>query len=88
MEAGGGKLLAALNEAGAVDALVATLTRKSPFCVAAAAGALASVARAKGGPAAIEASGAVPALVRVVNRRIPARDIQRASGKFRKCAFS
>jgi hypothetical protein len=73
----GGDVLAALDRAGVIDALVATLEHESPFCVAAAAGALAWVGYCKdGGPALMEASGAVPVLVRVVKRQIPARDLE------------
>jgi hypothetical protein len=73
----GSNTVAALGSAGVIDALVATLEHESPFCIAAAAGALAWVAKYRdGGPALVEASGGVPALVRVVKKQIPARDLE------------
>ncbi len=66
--------LPALAKAGVIDGLVATLEHESPFCVAAAAGALGWAGYCKdGGQASMEASGAVPALVRLVKKQIPAR---------------
>jgi hypothetical protein len=55
-------------DAGVVDALIDALQHDSPFCVAAAAACLGFVARASGnrGQALIEASGAVPELVRIL----------------------
>lgn len=69
--------LAAFKPAGGVDALVETLEHECPFCVAAAAEALGLVGKAvKGGQAAIEASGAVPALVHVIRKQLPACPVQ------------
>ncbi len=61
----------ALQEVDALEEIVNTLQHKSPFCVAAAAGALAWVGRFRGGKAALEACGAIPALVPIITRQTP-----------------
>jgi hypothetical protein len=74
---GGCDLLRALGDAGVIDLLVATLKHESPFCVAAAAGALAWLGQAQGGgQGLVEESGAVPALVDVIRRSLPARNLE------------
>jgi hypothetical protein len=68
-----GDFLTALKDAGVVDALVALLEHESPFCTAAAAGVLGWIGKTQeGGQAALAANGAVPALVRVIERQLPA----------------
>jgi hypothetical protein len=57
-----------LHKAGIVDTLVATLSHKSPHCVAAAAGNLYVIDGLPGGQAVVGASGAIPALVGVLKR--------------------
>lgn len=81
-------LLDALHEARVVDALVATLKHKSPFCVAAAAGALWCLAETPGvrGRELVQASGAIAALVDVIKRQLPPGDPQREGGLFCRCA--
>jgi hypothetical protein len=62
-------LLGTLVDAGVVAAAVATLQHNSPYCAAAAAGALRLIGDARyGDHALIEASGAIPALVRLIER--------------------
>ncbi len=66
------KLVGPVVDAGVVHVLVDTLEDESPFCVAAAAGVLGFVARAEGrGQTLFAASGAIPALLRVIEREIP-----------------
>jgi hypothetical protein len=62
-------LVAALVKAGIIKALVPTLYTDSPFRVAAAAGVLGCLPQIQGGYAAIEASGAVPALIKLIRER-------------------
>jgi hypothetical protein len=74
-----------LKDGGIVDALVATLQHESPFCVAAAAGALALVGQAQGGgKASIQASGAIPALVHVIDRSPSLGDLDTETGLLRR----
>jgi hypothetical protein len=80
-----GKLMGPVNDAGIVNALVATLQHDSPFCVAAAAGPLGWVAQARGGgKACIEASGAVPALVQVIARSLSPGNLEEETDLFRR----
>jgi hypothetical protein len=58
----------AIAKAGIVDALVAKLGHKSPHCVGAAAASLYMIDGLPGGHALVGASGAIPALVRVLER--------------------
>jgi hypothetical protein len=67
-----------------VDSLVATLKHESPYCVAAAAGLLGWLFRNPDlGQKAFADSGAIPALVEVVETAAPSEDLQEASGMFR-----
>jgi hypothetical protein len=75
-----------MDEAGVVDALVATLEHESPFCVAAAAGCLGSIGDIEGGQAVLDASRAIPALVRVINRQFPANGLDGEMPMFRRSA--
>jgi hypothetical protein len=82
----GDNLLSNLNAAGVIKALVSTLEHESPFCVAAAAGALWLVVATES-EAALEmfdSSGAIPALVRVIQRKLPPGDADEATGMFRR----
>lgn len=77
--------LAAFQPAGSADALVEALEHESPFCVAAAAAALGLVGKAmRGGQAAIEASGAIPALVRVIKKKLPAQRVEGQMAMYRR----
>lgn len=80
----GDDFLAASGDVGIVDLLVATLKHESPFCIAAAAGALGWVGQKDGGNAALEVSGAIPALVRVIKRQIPACSLEGEMAVFRR----
>ncbi len=72
---------------GVVNALVAALDHGSPLCVAAAAGALTRIGAYKDvGPRLIEHSSAIPALVGVIKRRIPSRDLEKEAVIFRRYA--
>jgi hypothetical protein len=83
----GEDLLAALDNAGIVDVLVAMLKHESPFCVAAASGALGFIGRSRdAGDTLMEASGAVPALVCVIKKQIPAGDLEVETAVFRRSA--
>jgi hypothetical protein len=62
-------LLAALAKAGILKLLVPTMLSGSPFPAAAAAGALGYAAQIKGSQAAVEESGGVPALVKLIRER-------------------
>ncbi len=80
-------MLGALADAGVIDLLVATLRHESPFCVAAAAGALAWLGHAQGGgQRLVEDSGAVPALVDVIRRSLPARNLEGELPVFQRSA--
>jgi hypothetical protein len=78
-----GSFVKVLAEAGVIDSLVATLKHESPYCVAAAAATI-GYASSKGavGKALIEASGAIPALVDIINRPITPGDFEKAAGMF------
>jgi hypothetical protein len=80
-------LLEAFEDVGIVRTLVATLEHESPFCVAAAAGALGWVGKTPGvGTVSLESSGAMPALVGVIKRGIPAGNLEDVPGVFRRYA--
>jgi hypothetical protein len=67
MRRGDTHFLAAVDELGIADALVVTLKHESPYCVSAAAAILPVIGQTRAcGPALIETSGAIPALVRVI----------------------
>jgi hypothetical protein len=71
-----------------VEALVSALDHESPFCVAAAAGALASVGNYKEvGPVLIKESSAIPALIGVLKRRIPPGNLEQQTAIFRQYAL-
>jgi hypothetical protein len=70
-----------------VSALVAALERESPFCVAAAAGALHWIGCFnKGGQKLIESSGAIPALLGVIKTGISAANFEDQTALFRRYA--
>lgn len=76
MELGGDDLLSALQYGGIVLLLEAMVTDKSPFIVAAAAGALGWWAgQAHCGEALIQAPDAIPALLHVIERADPHLDL-------------
>ncbi len=80
--------MAPIDELGIADALVAMLKHESRYCVAAAASTLQALGETPGGGhALVEASGAIPALVRVIGGARPpfAPDID--TGMSRKCVF-
>ncbi len=82
---GGFNQIAPLRDAGVVDAVVASLQHDSPFCVAAAARALGAFGvYPQVGKAIIEASGAIPALVHVIQRSPSPGDLAKAKGLFRR----
>jgi hypothetical protein len=86
-EAAADGLLKVFEDAGIIRTLVATLQHQSPFCGAAAAGALGWVGKTPGvGTASLERSGAVPALVGVIKRGIPAGNLEDVRGVFRRYA--
>jgi hypothetical protein len=64
----------AFVDANIVSALVAILRHESPYCIAAAAGALALLAHHQEGWKPLMKASAVPALVRVVERQLPYGD--------------
>ncbi len=80
----------ALDEAGIVNTLIAALKRDTPHCVSAAAGVLGLIAgvpmRAAGGHKLVEAGGAIPALVHLIQRAIPPGDLADDTGLYRRCA--
>jgi hypothetical protein len=83
----GRDFVSALDSTGVVDTLVATLHHESPHCVAAAARALCPIGAIEGGgQALIEASGAIPALVRVIEKARPPSDPVNNTTLFRRCA--
>ncbi len=66
------ELVTALHKDGIVDALVVALDHESPYCLAAAAADLSSLCQTPGsGRAYVGACGAIPALVRVIERGRP-----------------
>jgi hypothetical protein len=74
---------------GIVGALVAALKHKSPFRVAAAAGALHQICGyGSVGLELLENTGAVPALLDVIKRKIPAADLEMEEALFRRYAPS
>jgi hypothetical protein len=76
-----------LGDAGVIRALVATLEHESPYCVGAAATALGYVWREERvGKKLMEASGALPALLSVIERRPPPGDPDKEPGRFRRYA--
>ncbi len=68
--------MGSLVDSGVIRAVVDTLEHKSPFCVAAAAAVLGVVARAPGGGGQVllPTCGAGPALLRVIEKRLPIGD--------------
>jgi hypothetical protein len=83
-----GRLMAPLKHAGVVDAAVAALQHESPFCVAAAAAALGWVGRTRGGgKACIQASGAIPALLRVIDRSPAPGNLETETGILQRYAL-
>ncbi len=77
--------LAIIKHRGVVDALVGTLEHESPFCVAAAAACLGLVGEIEqGGQAVLDASGAIPAIVRVIKRQLPTRALDGEMLMFRR----
>ncbi len=79
-----GKLVAPLKDTNVIHAVVASLQHESPFCVAAAAGALGWLAQVPGGGEAyIQTSGAGPALLNVIDRSPPPGNLEKATGLFR-----
>ncbi len=84
---GEGNLLGNLEAAGAVKAVVATLQHYSPFCIAAAASVLGRIGRTPGvGKTLIEASGAIPALVCVVQSLPTPGNLEKEKAVFRRYA--
>jgi hypothetical protein len=74
-----------LGDAGVIPALVTTLKHESPYCVAAAATALGYVWREERvGKKLMEVSGAMPALLSVVQGLPPPGDPDKQPGKFRE----
>jgi hypothetical protein len=87
VSAGGLNFITAVGKAGAVDAMVETLKHESPYCIAAAASCLGYVSTQEDvGKRLIEESGAIPALVDVIQSSIPAADLKKEKGLFRKYA--
>jgi hypothetical protein len=83
----GSHLVPALDDLGVADSLVATLDHESPYHVGAAAATLSFLGRIPGGGLALfGASGAIPALVRVIERARPPADLNKATGLFRRYA--
>jgi hypothetical protein len=81
------KFMTALDDAGIIDALVATLQHDSPFCIAAAAGALGGVDQTPGvGKALLEARRAMPALVSVLEQSPSPGDPEKEMGVYRRYA--
>jgi hypothetical protein len=77
--------MAALDDAAVIDALVATLQHDSPFCVAAAAGALGWVGQTPGvGKALLDARRAMPALVSVLEQSPSPGDPGKEMGVYRR----
>lgn len=82
-----GDLVGPLVDGGIVSALKHTLEHESPYCVAAAAGVLGMIGQDPGwGKAAIEASGAVAALVCILKRSPSPGDPKTETGLFRMYA--
>ncbi len=87
----GCQLLLTIDHARLVDALVATLKSESGYTVAVAASALCLIGQSTpdtrdGGHALIEASGAIPALVRVIKRTRWPREAEKQKGRFGRWA--
>jgi hypothetical protein len=83
---GGHHLAPALDKAGIVGALVATLSHASLHCVAAAAGSLYLIDGLPGGQAVVGASKPIPALVRVLEKAHIPGDIAQEMGLGHRCA--
>jgi hypothetical protein len=83
----GGNARSVLDDAGSLDALVATLKHDSPYCVAAAVGCLNLTARIPGGVKALLKANAIPALVGVVETRRPPANLEKETGLFRRCGL-
>jgi hypothetical protein len=81
---GQSRLLDAIHDLGVADTLVATLNHESPYCVAAAVITLCWIGQSQGGQRLVDACGAIPALVQVVERRCPPRDLEQETGLFRR----
>ncbi len=78
-------VLAAVDKAGVVDTVVSALKHESPYCVGAAAACLALIAHVEGaGHAMLLESGAIPALVRVIERAIPPAEAKE-TGLYHRC---
>ncbi len=69
-----------------VITLVRMLRHESPYCVAAAAGALSLIGRTSGGDKALVKAHAIPALVRIMQQAKPPVDLEKETGVFRRCA--
>ncbi len=73
--------------AALLGSLVAMLQHESPYCIAAAASVLARIGRVEGvGRAWIETSGAIPALIHVVEKLTRPSDLEKETGLFRRYA--
>jgi hypothetical protein len=81
----GSHLLGPINELAVADALIATLQHESPYCVGGAAGIFCAIGGTPdGGQALLEASGAIPALVRVIERAAPPGPADKDTGMFHR----
>ncbi len=86
MRIGDTHLLAAVDEFCITDALVVTLKHDSHYCVAAAAATLQDIGQTPGrGPALIEASSAIPALVGVIGAARPPVLLDTKTGFLQRC---
>jgi hypothetical protein len=81
-----GRAVPAFVDADIVNALVTTLKHESPYCIAAAAGALCLLGHTKGGAQALVLANALPALVCVVERARPPCDFEMRAREPWRCA--
>jgi hypothetical protein len=81
----GSHLLGHINELAIPDVLIATLKHESPYCVGGAAVIFCAFGETPdGGMAILEASGAIPALLRVIETAGPPSDSDKDTGMFQR----
>lgn len=84
LESGTLDSLSGLESAGVPSALVTVLGHASPYCVAAAAGAISYIGQARAlgfaNPKMIERTGAIPALVGLIETPTPSVDLDDQTG--------
>jgi hypothetical protein len=78
-------VLGILHDEGVINAVVPALKHESPYCVATAAIILGLAGRVEPyGQMSVITCGAIPALVRIIERSPPKGDVEKATGMFRR----